>query len=367
MRALPRWLSAWLERLADREGRPVPDLAMLRMVQPQVLPPAPGGDSAFTVVFALSLDLVLVAGKAVAAALTGSAALFAETLHTAADATNGVMLYRAVRRSRRPPDLAHPYGYGLEMYYWALLAAVIVFTAGGALSVWEGVSQVRHPGQISDFRLGAVVLAVGFVFDVTSFTSSRRQLHREAAERRIKVSQHLATTTDTTGPAVYLQDLFSIIGGLLALAGLIAGHLIGSAIPDGLAAIAVGLLLAGVAIRLARRNQDLLTLRADSPDVLRRIYQALTSDPGVAGVGRVTAIYIGPHRLLVLAEIQPATGLTADRLCELINTLRPRVQAEIPRVAACFLMPVSDLPDQIDWSTSDQEYWALRFHGPDQA
>ena len=101
--------------------------------------------------------------------------------------------------------------------------------------------------------------------------------------------------------------------------------------------------------------------------MLRRIYQALTSDPGVAGVGRVTAIYIGPHRLLVLAEIQPAAGLTAEQLSELINTLRPRVQAEIPRVAACFLMPVSDLPDHIDWSTSDQEYWALRFPGPDQA
>ena len=170
-----------------------------------------------------------------------------------------------------------------------------------------------------------------------------------------------------TAPAVYLQDLSSIIGGLLALAGLIVGYLIGSAVPDGLAAIAVGLLLASVALRLARRNQDLLTLRADSPDVLRRIYQVLTSDPGVAGVGRVTAIYIGPHRLLVLAEIQPAAGLTAERLSELIDTLRPRVQAKIPRVAVCFLMPVTDLPDQIDWSTSDQEYWALRFPGHDQA
>jgi len=367
MRSLPRWLNVWLERLAERQGRPVPDLAMLRMVQPHVLPAAPGGDSASTVVFALSLDIVLVAGKAVAAALTGSAALFAETLHTAADATDGVMLYRAVRRSRRPPDLAHPYGYGQELYYCALLAAVIVFTAGGALSVWEGVSQVRHPGRTADFRLGAVVLAVGFVFDVLSFTTSRRQLRREAAEREIKVSRHLATTTDTTAPAVYLQDLSSIIGGLLALAGLTAGYLIGSAVPDGLAAIAVGLLLATVAIRLARRNQDLLTLRADSPDVLRRIYQALTSDPGVAGVGRVTTIYIGPHRLLVLAEIQPAVGLTAEQLCELVNTLRPQVQAEIPRVAACFLMPVSDLPAQIGWSTSDQDYWALRFPGPDQA
>ena len=127
-------------------------------------------------------------------------------------------------------------------------------------------------------------------------------MRREAAERQIKLSQHLATTTDTTARRL-LQDLSSIIGGLLALAGLIAGHLIGSAVPDGLAAIAVGLLLASVAIRLARRNQDLLTLRADSPDVLRRIYQALTSDPGVAGVGRVTAICIGPHRLLVLAEV----------------------------------------------------------------
>ncbi len=328
MRPLPRWLSVWLGPLAELEGRPAPDLTMLRMVQPQVLPAAPEGDSASTVLFALSLDLLLVAAKAVAAVLTGSAALLAETLHTAADATNGVMLYRAVRRSRRPPDLAHPYGYGQELYYWALLAAVIVFAAGGALSVWEGVNQVRHPGPISDVRLGVVVLAGGFVFDVLSFTKSGREVRGEAAERGIKISQHLATTTDTTGPAVYLQDLSSIIGELIALAGLTVGYQIGSAVPDGLASIAVGVLLASVAIRLAHRNQDLLALRADSPDVLRRIYQTLTTDSGVAGVGRVTTIYVGPHRLLVLAEIQPAVDLTAEQLCELIDTLRARLQAE---------------------------------------
>ncbi len=94
MGSLPHWLSAWLERVADREGRPVPDLAMMRMAQPQVLPAPATGDSSFTVLFALGLDIVLLAGKAIAAALTGSAALFAETLHTAADATNGVMPYR---------------------------------------------------------------------------------------------------------------------------------------------------------------------------------------------------------------------------------------------------------------------------------
>jgi hypothetical protein len=87
----------------------------------------------------------------------------------------------------------------------------------------------------------------------------------------------------------------------------------------------------------------------------------------VAGVGRVTTIYIGPHRLLVLAEIKPAAGLSAEQLCELIDTLRPRVHGEIPRVVSCFLMPVRDLPDEIDWSTSEQEYWALRFPGLDQA
>ena len=144
---------------------------------------------------------------------------------------------------------------------------------------------MRHPGQISTSGSGPWCWRSGSVFDVTSFISSRRQVRRAvAAERQIKLSQHLATTTDTTAPAVYLQDLSSIIGGLLALAGLIAGHLIGSAVPDGLAAIAVGLLLASVAIRLARRNQDLLTLRADSPDALRRIYQALTSDPAWRGL-----------------------------------------------------------------------------------
>lgn len=153
----------------------------------------------------------------------------------------------------------------------------------------------------------------------------------------------------------------------MALAGLTAGYLTDSAAPDGFAAIAVGVLLTAVAIKLGRRNEDLLTLRADSPGAQRHIYEVLTSDPRVAGVGRVTTMFVGPHRLFVVGEIQPAKGSSADELCELIDTLRLVVHAEIPRIAVCVLMPVRDLPDEIDLSGAEEEYWALRFPGQDQA
>src|SRR5919206_1159847 len=141
--------------------------------------PRDGDESFGSVMAALAANTAIATAKGIAAALTGSSALFAETLHTVADAGNEVFLWIAIRRSRRPPDATHPFGYGPERYYWALLAAVGMFVVGGALSIWDGIHALFHPPELEAFWVGVAVLLIALVLDSASRTVAVRQLRTQ--------------------------------------------------------------------------------------------------------------------------------------------------------------------------------------------
>jgi cation diffusion facilitator family transporter len=245
--------------------------------------PTGGTESLGTVAIALGADLAMVVAKAVAALLTGSAALFAETLHSLADSGNQLLLLKGLRGSRRRPDASHPFGYGADLFYWSLLAALGVFVVGGVLSVWEGVQHLLHPGEVQVTLLGVAVLGLGCLLDGTSWLSSVRQLRREAAVRGVRFRRHLGSTTDTAVTAVFYEDAAALVGNMIALAGLGLHQLLGSPAPDAVAGIAIGLLLAAIGLRLAARNRALD--RAGGPDLRPAAVSAPGRAPGARGRG----------------------------------------------------------------------------------
>jgi cation diffusion facilitator family transporter len=220
--------------------------------------PSEGGSESFgTVAIAIGTDLAMSVAKAVAAALTGSAALFAEALHSLADTSNQLLLLKGLRGTQRQPDASHPFGYGAELFYWSLVAALSIFAIGGALSIWEGIQRLLHPGEVQAGLLGFAVLGLGFLLDGTSWLTSVRQLRREAAARGVRFRQHLRSTTDTAVTGVYYEDTAALLGNAIALAGLGLHQLLGSPAPDAAAGIVVGGLLATIGLRLAARSGSL--------------------------------------------------------------------------------------------------------------
>lgn len=331
------------------------------------LTPTGGPESMGTVAIAISTDLAMSVAKAVAAALTGSAALFAETLHSLADTGNQLLLLKGLRGTRRQPDASHPFGYGAELFYWSLLAALSIFAIGGALSIWEGAQRLLHPGEVQVGILGFAVLGLGFLLDGTSWLTSVRQLRREAAARGVRFGLHLRSTTDTAVTAVFYEDAGALLGNTIALAGLGMHQLLGSPAPDAAAGIVIGGLLATIGLRLAARNRALLTNRSESPVVLDRIRDLLTAEPEVAAVGKVATVYLGPHQLLVTAEVQPLDSISGLRLRQLLAELREQVTAAIPRATLVFLTPavaVEPPPEPTPW---DPDYWLRRFPDHEQA
>jgi cation diffusion facilitator family transporter len=309
-----------------------------------VRPPAVSadeGDSLRSVLAALAANTTIAIAKGVAAALTGSSALFAETLHTVADAGNELLLLVALRRSGRPPDALHPFGYGQERYYWALLAAVGMFVIGGAVSIWEGIKALLHPPELEAFWVGVGVLVVALVLDGLSRTVAVRSLRSQAQRRGVSRRTLLRESADPTVTTVYFEDTIDVLGAALALVALVLHRVTGSALPDALATLAIGALLAYIAVRLASRNRALLSNQAVPERYVAWLRERLAAEPGIASVATVEAVFLGPGEVLVVAEVRMEPGLAGDDVARVINGVRATIREEVPAVTWLYLTPVA--------------------------
>jgi cation diffusion facilitator family transporter len=316
-------------------------MSVARAPAPAPDAPAAGRDESLGSVFAaLAANSAIAVAKGTAAVLTGSPALLAETLHTVADAGNEVFLWIAVRRSRHAADASHPFGYGPERYYWALIAAIGMFLIGGALSVWEGVSALMDPRPLEDFWVGVGVLVVALTLDGLSRVVAVRTLRRQAAARHVTVGRLLRESPDPTVVTVYLEDSIDVLGAALALLALVLHRVTGSALPDALATLAIGLMLGYVALKLTGRNRRLLTNQAVPERYVEALRRRLTEVPGIAGVASLQAVYLGPGEVLVTADVTLEGGQDGDAVAAALQRARADIGREVPAIARLQLTPV---------------------------
>jgi cation diffusion facilitator family transporter len=307
-------------------------------------PPATGADESLgSVLAALAANATIALAKGIAAALTGSPALLAETLHTVADAGNEVLLYIAIRRSRHPADASHPFGYGPERYYWALLAAIGMFVIGGAVSIWDGARALAHPPALEAFWVGVAVLVVALVLDGLSRTVALRQLRRQAARRELSLRQLLRESADPTVVTVYFEDTIDVLGAVLALVALVLHRLTGSGLPDALASIAIGALLCYLALALTRRNRDLLTNQSVPERYVQRLGERLEAIDQIRTVTRIEAVYLGPNEVLAAADVQMTDGLAGEDVAAILVRTRTEVMQELPVIVRLYLTPVTSV------------------------
>jgi cation diffusion facilitator family transporter len=297
------------------------------------------GDSQRTVVVALMVNLLIAVAKGGAAAVSGSSALAAEAAHSVADTGNELLLLVALRRSGRPADDTHPFGYGAERFYWSLLAAIGIFVAGGLTAIWDGVRQLQRPHALEAVGIGYAVLAVSLALDATSWRTAYRQLRTESRGRGLTLRTYLNRSSDPTATTVFYEDSAGVAGVLIATAGVALHQLTGSAVPDALASVAVGALLVFVAVRLARRDRELLTNQSAPRTIVDGVRAVLRDGPGVVGVPRLEVLVVGPRTWLITAEVALDGSLPGDAVTRRIGDLRARLAGE-PGVAGVYLSPV---------------------------
>ena len=288
--------------------------------------------SMLTVLVALGANLLIAIAKTIAAALTGAASMVAEAAHSWADTGNEIFLYVAARRSVKPADASHPIGYGREAYVWSLFAAFGLFAIGAGVSIMHGVQELFDPEPADRFGISYAVLAIAFVLEGTSFLQAWRQSRREATASHRDLLDHVMSTSDPTLRAVFFEDAAALIGLVIAFVGILLHQITGSAIPDAVGSILVGLLLAVVAFVLIRQNRRFLIGVSVEPAVRAAALQRLLSHPAVAQITYLHIEYVGPGRVFVVAAVDLAGDTAEHEVAATLNEIEDEV-ATSARVA----------------------------------
>jgi cation diffusion facilitator family transporter len=301
-------------------------------------------ESSTTVVVAIAANLGIAIAKGVAGALSGSAAMISESAHSLADTTNEAFLLIAVRRSARPADATHPFGYGRERYFWTFLAAVGIFVGGGVFSVLQGVNELRggEHGGGGHFPLTYAVLGISFVLEGISWLQARKQLRADARRTNRNFAAQLTQTSDPAVTTVFFEDTAALAGLLLAALGVGLHQATGNEMWDGLASIAIGVLLAGVAVFLGRENRSLLIGEAADPRLRTALTELLASYREVDAVDEVLTSVIGRGEVLVAARIDLDDDITAAEVEALARRMEREIIDQHPTVKHFFLDVTAD-------------------------
>jgi cation diffusion facilitator family transporter len=265
-----------------------------------------GGEGLKTVVIAFFANLLIAVAKSFAAVVTGSASMLAEAAHSWADTGNEIFLLVADRRSGRGRDARHPMGYGREAYVWSMFAAFGLFTAGAVVSIFHGITELRNPEEASDFGVAYVVLALSFVLEGISFTQAVVQTRRGARRLHRGFADHILNTSIPTLRAVFFEDAAALLGILIAGAGVALHQVTGSAVPDAVGSILVGVLLGVVAVVLIDRNRRFLVGENVRPEVRTHVLEQLLQRPDVDRVTYLHLEFLGPSRLYLVAAVDMA-------------------------------------------------------------
>jgi cation diffusion facilitator family transporter len=296
-------------------------------------------ESLRTVVLALAANLGTALAKLGAALFTGSSAMFAEAFHAFADTGNEVLLLIAQRRSDKPADEQHPLGHGRRAYFWALIASFGVFAIGALLSVRQGILNLIRPEPTSSFRVAYAVLAIAFAMDSVSLIQAHGQLRDEARALNRRFLEHLDASSDPIARAVFAEDAAALVGNLIAFGGIVLHQVTGSSVPEGIAALVIGLLLGYVAFQLAARNGDILIGGQASAGLRGRIGGTIAAQPGIRAVTELLVTFIGPRRAWVVARVAVDETLSAAGVESMTRSVEAVLQGESPFIARVDIVP----------------------------
>jgi cation diffusion facilitator family transporter len=289
-----------------------------------------------TVYGAIAANAVIGLSKFAAGIISGSSAMLSEAIHSVVDTGNELLLLLGIHRSRRPADELHPFGHGKELYFWTLIVAILLFGLGGGMSIYEGISHLRHPAEIKDPVWNYVVLGIAFVAEGTSWAIALNKLLRNR-----KPGQGIWDALRASkNPAVFVvlaEDSAALLGIWVAFLGVLLGHALRNPYLDGAASIIIGLILATVAGFLAYESRDLLVGESADPDVLQSIRRLAEADPAVVDVSRPLTMHFGPDQVLLNLDIEFRPDLSAAEITAAVDRLEAGIRKERPSIKRIFI------------------------------
>jgi cation diffusion facilitator family transporter len=291
--------------------------------------------STMVVYAALAGNLAIAVTKFVAFVLTGSSAMLTEAIHSSVDTGNQGLLLLGLARARKPPSETHPFGYGMEVYFWAFVVALLIFALGGAFSIYEGVLKIFRPEPIERAWINFLVIGLAILFEGGSFLVAWKEFR--VLTRGTPLLRAIRRSKDPSVFAVLLEDGAALAGLAIAALGVAGSAVFGIPWADGAASVAIGVLLVLVAIFLANETRSLLTGESASPRIVEEVRQMLAADPRIDTVAEVLSMHLGPQEILLGVTLDFQDDLTAGEIEDAADDFAVRIRTIDERITRVFV------------------------------
>lgn len=268
---------------------------------------------------ALAANLGIAIAKFFAAGISGSSSMATEGVHSLVDSGNQALLLYGQSRASRPSDASHPFGYARELYFWAFVVAILIFAVGAGVSIYEGIVHIQQPHPIVDPKMNYIVLAFAFLLEGASWTIAMREFNTKRAGQTWRQAIH--RSKDPAGFIVLFEDSAALVGLVIAALGVWASVHFADPRIDGAASIAIGLVLACVAVLLARESKGLLIGEAADPDLIARLRAVMDGHPRIDAVNHVRTVHTGPNSVFVAISADFADDLPMGEAETMIEEL----------------------------------------------
>ena len=288
------------------------------------------------ILYALGANIGIFLAKAVAAVMTGSGAMFAEAVHSLADCGNQGLLLLGMKRAKRPPTPDYPLGYGKEVYFWSFLVALMLFSVGGAFSVYEGVHKLLHPEPIERPMIGVGVLAFSLALEWWSLRACLQEVNRTRGAQSLW--QWFRHSRDAEMIVVFGEQLAALLGLAAALVAVGLSLVTGDPVYDAIGTLGIGVLLIVVAVFVAVEVKALLIGQSVAPERREAIRAFLEARPEIHKVFNVIPLQMGPD---VMVAVQACLGenLPSAELVRRINAVEVDLRLAFPDVRWSFFEP----------------------------
>ncbi len=296
------------------------------------------GGSLEQVIKSLVVNVVIACAKGVAAFISGSGAMLAETLHSFADCGNQILLLVGSKSARKPADFKHPLGYGRAMYFYSFIVALLLFFGGGVFSVHEGLAKVLHPEPVEDITLALVILLFSMALECWSTIGNVREINKRR-KGTVPFFRYLRETKDSDLIVVFGENSAAVVGLCFAIAALILAKVTGDGRWDGIGSLAIGAVLLGVATFLGREVKSLLVGEAADASLVKICEELADLDPNVDKVLNVITLQQGPGEIVVAMKLKMRSGMLTEELVEAINRFERDLKRRVPEVRWSFIEP----------------------------
>jgi len=301
---------------------------------------------------ALAANIGIFMVKAASAYITGSAAMFSETLHSLADSMNSVFLILGIYLASRPADRTHPFGYGKEVYFWSFVAAMFMLGVVSVSSIYRGFDQITHETTVVNINVALIALAISIGLEAVAVSFAIQALTRCANQMGGVCTKNpfkaFRAVNDPTLKLIFVEDTVALFGVSIALGFIAVVRQTNLHVLDGYASIIIGLVLGVLAIFLAMENRQKLIGAAADEVTEKRIAEIALQEPGIKGVLSVKTMFMGSNRMIVHLLVESAREIRLEKLDDLMQNVEKRIKQEIPTVVDCFIEPVADMDETHD-------------------